>query len=644
MKRAPALPRNRIGKVQAVQVAKRLRTICVAVAAAVPLLALADVTASYQELWPGIVYDSEVVPYRINLENDGPDARGVVEIRAGTNVMKYPFELPKGTRKSFIAYPWIGEQYEEPQLVVNSNRGSFQIDLPFPSTSYYASQEIIGMISETAGQLRILRTDENQPIEEGQAPPTTTYDTYMRPEDAPDRVVGYSPLNTLVLGEGAERLSDSAVSAIKGWVLTGGHLIFVGGSQTPLLNDPRWADVLPIRNVTAIQVDSVPWLKNFGTPPPGPISFASGELAEGAVASPGDGRVPSAFRSVGLGRVIFLAINPFEEPLRTWDGRREMLNTVATKGRELSEGIYEQYAGVLDSPQYDDWMAYGSYNEMSADDPFSVRLPSPWVILLVLGAYWVTVVPLLFGVLKKMGKREWAWLLAPVISIGFAGIFFSFAGGLYGSSASRSTVGLLMADGSLDQAYFIGKEQLFLPHAQRYNLGLERVETLHDVAMSYGYNSRPSNSAFQGQVVDVGEIEGFEVPVGSLSFREFGFRQRIDMQGGIKGSVEAEVKDKILHVSGQVTNDTGMTLRSVEVKADSFIVGRFNVLAPGESADISTKIPVAEAPAATMKVYLEASVLAESGIGSALGKPVERGQAVHLICMLGDHKVSGGGR
>ena len=68
-------------------------------------------------------------------------------------------------------------------------------------------------------------------------------------------------------------------------------------------------------------------------------------------------------------------------------------------------------------------------------------LPPASQMLMVLAIYFVVVVPVNFLVLKKLGRGEWAWFTAPIISLIFAGVLFSRAQNLYSAKMSTASAG-----------------------------------------------------------------------------------------------------------------------------------------------------------------------------------------------------------
>src|ERR1700722_3425551 len=50
--------------------------------------------------------DGDCYPLKVVLTNKGPDAVGEVVVHGTGITLHYPVELPRGTKKAFIAYPF----------------------------------------------------------------------------------------------------------------------------------------------------------------------------------------------------------------------------------------------------------------------------------------------------------------------------------------------------------------------------------------------------------------------------------------------------------------------------------------------------------------------------------------------------------
>ena len=271
----------------------------------------------------------------------------------------------------------------------------------------------------------------------------------------------------------------------------------------PVLTDPRWKPYLPIEDAKPITLNNIDGLTALVgvSPPSGSISVLRGTPARNCRVLSQDGVPLVSTRSLGLGRIVFLAFSPFDAPLDTWDGR---LNLFRNIGRGLHPTVFANMAPTDQSTTYiyapggpsmappapapyvvpPPGTAPGAYPGPTPlvspvqRDPFSVKLPPTNMVVMILFAYTVLVVPINLLVLRKLNRSQWAWWTTPIISLGFAGVFFQFASELYSANLSTSSTGLLVVDERSDVGYYAGSTRMFFPRGGRYDLGFKSVEVV----------------------------------------------------------------------------------------------------------------------------------------------------------------------
>jgi len=493
---------------------------------------LMSVRPLYDNLAPG----TGVVPIEVNLSNTGQDARGVVQVQTGNFSMSYPVELPQGTRKRIITYPDCGEYMSEPLTFdLITNHGKLHQLLP-PNYTGGTSQVVVGEVAENGGDLAFLRTISQKQNDYEHIVPQ---DAYVKPAEAPNRPVGYQRFQMMVLGDGAERLSDDSVSALKTWALGGGTIVFVGGASSPVINDTRWADLLPIRNARPQNLNgSVSLEKLYGSSPP-PFTAMVGEPVTGAYARAKNLIVE---KQIGLGRALYLAFNPFENPLNNWNGRSKLFMELTSPGIAAGPiSVLSSVAGYDSSESYGRYGypgRYGSYPpsgypygaQVDANNPFTAKLPETSKVLLILFLYFLAVVPINFIVLRKLKRGELAWATAPLLSLAFAGVFFEAAQGLYSAQLSTSSQGVLVLQKGETNGLIVGYTQLFFPRGGTYDLKLKGVDSLSGGSNFSPYSYRSQHSIYEDlNAADTGEIQS-SISVPNLAFREIRYRERMQSQ------------------------------------------------------------------------------------------------------------------
>lgn len=449
-----------------------------------------------------------LIPLIVTVGNSGANARGEVVLRTNSLVTTFPVDLPTGSKKQFLAYVPEEANYGECWVSLDTDQGSHAYPLKLPQEV----AEYICLIGGSTGDMTFLRAANPDAYE------MPWRDAYGKPGSLPDRSIGYSSFNAVVLGEGSERMTDSEVETLKTWVVSGGVLVFIGGASPAVVSDKRWAPFVPVHSLRQKNVNGLPNIESIaGSPTPnGVISLSQGSVAQGAVETfSSRGETIIAQKRVGFGRAIYIAFDPFQPPLKQWKGLRKLFvnglsmeSTIETRHWVMSRADpYGEY-------EYDPTMD-------AVNSPFQTELPPTGTVLLILFAHLIISVPLNFYVMRRIGKSEMAWVTTPIISIGFAAIFFSLASGLYEAGQSTRTHGVLIASHEHDVATFTGKAEVFIPRGGSYDLRLQDVESVA-TGSNYYYDSEQAL-----HVVDEGTVRIPDIRVSNLSFNEFYFTQRV---------------------------------------------------------------------------------------------------------------------
>ena len=221
----------------------------------------------------------------------------------------------------------------------------------------------------------------------------------------------------------------------------------------------------------------------------------------------------------------------------------------------------------------------GADSATQSRDPFHAKPPSLLRVVLTLMGYAAAVI--LAAVLgqKIFKKGEIAWVTTPILSLGFAGFFFSFAGDLYRSKESRSLAGLVVGDTVSGKGYTMGTTQIFIPKGGTKNFNVEGVEVLIPNRPNIsGIDYRSANeTAFQNLNL-VQTPTGFMAPkaeVDNLAFLSYRFQQRVDVKDWFKVKVRIQRQNGATFATGSVQNNTAYA-----VKCPAITVGEQQFLVP----------------------------------------------------------------
>lgn len=513
-------------------------------------------TLSYRQIWPEASFPNGQIPLEVEVANQGPDTMGTLRVQSRFGQTIYPVELPKGSQKVLKVYLESGGGwYGESRLELSTGNGNARAEIEIKSGPSQ-NATYVGLIGDSPGLLSSLRTG---PQKDGRF-----WDTTCKPEDAPDRSIGYLGLSLLILHDGAERLPDSSVAAIQRFVLAGGHLLMTGGPSAPWLRDPRWQSIMPAKPGAATVV-TVPSFRPIGGPAsPMQLSVVRSTLVKGASAQLGVSDIPIVSeRQIGFGKVVYWAFDPFADPLRTSPTRNLIIRNVSGKANRISE-----YLGRGD--RYSNRFRGIPGTVSTSDNPFQTEMPPPGQIALILFGFLLTVIPVNFFVLNKLGRREWAWTTIPLISVAFSAGIFATASSLYKSDAAHQTDGVAIVHDGLDQGIFTGTQAIFLPRAGRYNLGFQGVESATNAEEDFSMFAGPSVLGAAPDMIDIGEVVAPQLEASNLTFRQLFLVQRIPMDGRILFTPTIRRTREGWKITGNLQNKSPLNLKSVSLGYQGF--------------------------------------------------------------------------
>lgn len=482
--------------------------------------------------YQGNISGQAAYPVIADLQNLGPDAKGVLSLEADSSRMTYPVELPRGSHKRVFTYPLNGMQSVHFSLETDQGRAG----VDFTPRSGRADGIPVLLITDVPGELSFIISPPSTVKPSDQQNQTTAaslVDMYAKPASVPTRPMGFAGIGKVILGSGSERLSDEQIEALKLWASTGGTLAFIGGASSPVLSDTRWVDVIPAHSFHVMMLPGSSVLTRLSGSEAESVpqfSVSSGLPAVGATATKEGSTLLWSESSYGLGRMLFIAFNPFEGPLSHWNGRGVALTRILRLDTGMSANAF--MAGFTTNIQSTPGGVSLPVSHSVAEDPFSMTLPPTSQIFTILAAYFVVVVPINFLVLKKLRRGELAWFTAPVISLAFAALLFTAAGSLYSAKLSSLSSGVVICQEGNQEGLFVGSTDLFVPHAGSYDLKLKGVDSLGDLPgengyQPYGYGSVDGDQSGNFDPIDIGEVVVPSMPANNLAFRRMIYRQRI---------------------------------------------------------------------------------------------------------------------
>src|SRR5262245_46314915 len=498
----------------------------------------------------------------VRLQNEGAPVTGELRLQGGTQGgtrFSVPVDLPSPSDKRYLLYaqpPSFGQQIEV--VLVAGAQTIARQKVQF--TIHDPAQLTIGVVAaQPAG---VVAGIQLPPVQNAANPVIVPLDV----ADLPDRIEAWSALDRLIWQDvDSNTLTTDQVEAMRGWLALGGRLIVVGGTAGPGILSGFPDAILPYRPVTTLDVapDSLATLLSQIPDDASDVPAMSGELVRGrALVSSGD-RVVAADAPYGSGGVTVVGFDP------TVGWIAESQSNVA-----LWRNLIPARAGPLIGTG-DDNLIVGAVSDLPV-----LALPPIGGLVLLLFGYIALIGPINYLVLKRLDKREWAWVTMPALIAIFAAGAYAYGSALRGSDVIVNEVAIVR--GAPDATE--GSAQVYLgvfsPTRGSYQVSMPGGALL----------SAPVNGDFfggQGAALDV--VQGETAKVRDLSVGFGSLRT-------VRAETPAEVP--LLHTDLQVVDGvvTG-TIRNdskVILEAPALVLGGSVVvlpdIAPGTSGTVNLRV------------------------------------------------------
>lgn len=350
-------------------------------------------------------------------------------------------------------------------------------------------------------------------------------------------------LDVIVINNFAsDTLSEPQRMAITDWVNSGGTLILAGGAGYTKTAAP-FADITPVVANGTTTVNSLAELEKLGGKPlklDGAFTISTAKAVEGAqIGIEADGQPLFASKAYGQGSVQYAAYDLAMEPVSSWAGHPDAWASILRNNLPMmgaQNGMY--YNSLMDSLNY--VLEYFP----------SLKMPSFTLLLWMLIIYAIVVAPLLYYILKKADKREWAWFLIPIIAVIASGSVY-----VVGSSDKTRelahTINLIELNGQGD-AVKSTASAFFTPRSGNYALEFPENTYLRTGQSQNRFGGMGENKNFVRVEQESTTLELRDMSQWSLA------KVWVDNQGTEEmGRLGMDLKlDPKGELNGKVTNDT----------------------------------------------------------------------------------------
>lgn len=512
-------------------------------------------------------------PVRVTLENAGPDLN--VQVQAwyrnpwsGRTAYGMDVSLPSGARKEFFLYVF-GERWAGKFTISVRNQAETIAEHALNWGCEDENTLLVGLLAETSTPYALLA--DIRPLT------GTSRLVPLRPEELPDWAQGWQALDALVIADAdTGALSAAQREALRLWLAEGGKLLVTGGAHWQR-STAGLKEILPLAGETSQPVENLTALRDyFGLEsiPPGQAMLITGALQPHAqVLIEQDGLPLLVHRTVGLGEVYALTVDPASQTLRGWEGMTVVYNHLL--GARTARPRWMRWPWNED----DTGTALASLPQLG--------LPSILMVFCWLGVYFLVIGPVNFLILRRIHRPEWAWVTIPALVLAFSAVAY-MAGFIY--LDTRPTINRLTVVQAWDTAPLAraqARAGIYSPNRARYDVQVQSpfkfLPQGNEAASIQSNNNWLALEQAGGQLLPDAQIE-------------IGGMKSVSVEGSLPGLEIAHDLKVILstsapRLSGTFTNQSRMTLKEAFLVTPGSVL-QLGDLSPGESVPVRLPLEV----------------------------------------------------
>lgn len=448
---------NRTRATRLVQAAAIIAVAALALAP-LPLRGATSVEISARALVGGHYQAGGWLAVVVSLVNDGAPTSGYVSTTSPDGTVRRFVELPAGSNKAVTLYlrpqafaRTVAVRFEAPE-----GSTSTQVD----TRAFERSSSQVAVVGDGAGNLR--------PQVVGAAGAQIPEPIGIGVADVPERPEPLDGLAAIVWADDSSALTEVQRRSLERWVADGGQLVVLGGPDWQA-RTAAFGDLLPIDSMAAVDgvaLDGLGSWTGAGVPEADPTA-ATGALRDGATAlisDPTSGAPLLAFSGHGAGRVIYSALDLATAAYRGWEGAPMLWSRLL----QSNEAIKQVFGGGM--PIEED--AANAISSALSNLP-SLAVPPAELLLAVIVGYILIIGPVSYLILRRLDRRELAWVTAPVLIVVFTACSYGIGTSIKGSQVIVNEIAIVRVAAGGTTAAIETYAGLFSPTRTTYDLTVE---------------------------------------------------------------------------------------------------------------------------------------------------------------------------
>ncbi|MDD3023398.1 MAG: hypothetical protein PHE26_05805, partial [Syntrophomonadaceae bacterium] len=350
-------------------------------------------------------------PLQVTVENNGPEIKGTLEFSStynGSRILhQREVQLPRGSKKKVNMYIPANEAktYTLDLMAAGKRITSTKVRIVI-----LQPQEVLaGVLASDPATLNHL-TGIKLPAE-GQRITVIN----LRGEDITENSLLLDSIDLIAINNfPSSQLSSHQLTAVQAWVERGGMLVLAGGSNWQKTLSTLPAAMLPVQleGSRTVKGGSLAGkLAASGFPAGTSFVISEGKIVSGQALLL-DGNSPLIVqKEKAKGNIIYMAFDLASPPFVNWSGNVSMWTDLLNRidpHHIISAGTSK---AMNQRPYQAQEMSWVLRNIPAAG------LPSTATLALVLLVYLLLLGPGIYLLLKKYDRRDWGWLVIPLLAV-----------------------------------------------------------------------------------------------------------------------------------------------------------------------------------------------------------------------------------
>ena len=413
----------------------------------------------------------------------------------------------------------------------------------------------------------------------------------------PDEGAGWGAADFIVVDEyPLADFSQKKQEALLEWIYKGGILI-QGSSDNSIAESGILAKHMPLElsGPSTVQASSLNKLIGYDGFSGSAPSFSSQLVKDAKLMLESNGAPVIASKAVGSGLIIQTSFSLGDEPFSQMEGMTGLWNVLLQEGNKVIQAASQSQQFMGDQSMMDTLV----YTIGSSNDLFpSFKVSTPLLVGIIF-IYMLLIIPVLYFILKRKDKREYAWWIIPLAAVlTSVGIFAFGAKDRMGPLQVQHSAVIDVSDDGSGIGYFV--ESLISNKSGNYSFR---------VPAGIRLTTSTENKALQSSTAAIHKIAINEQDTSGSTFhmRDVGFWSVATVFGEMKrkevGKFESNLQVKEKKLIGSVVNGFPFGLTDVSIWSGSTLIP-LGDMAAGETITVNEPLKFSTVlPKASLNTY-----------------------------------------